>query len=259
MRVKLSSVISDLFGVSGLRILHALAEGETDAKKLAALGNNCLKCTEEQFADALNGCPLPLHREMLQLDLQRLELLDKQIAALNLLIAQALKPHQDAVLRLAEVAGFGVDSAQQVIAETGVEASTFDSAAPLSAWVGTCPGRDESAEENHSSRSPKGNRYMRRVLTETAHAAVKTKGSYFQVLFRRLLLRLGFKSAIWAIAHRLCRLVGKILHEKVAYIEYGADRDPKAKKQRAQTLARSLRKLGYKVEITPLRLTTAEG
>ncbi len=99
---------------------------------------------------------------------------------------------------------------------------------------------------------------MQRVLTEAAQAAVRTKGSHFQLVFRRLLPRLGYKQALWAIAHRLCRLVWKILHEGVSYIEHGAERDPKARKQRAQALARALRKLGYKVEITPLAPATAE-
>jgi transposase len=78
--------------------------------------------------------------------------------------------------------------------------------------VGTCPGQEESAEQNHSSRSAKGNRYLRRILNQAAHAAVKKNGSHFQTVFRRLLPRLGYKAAIWAIAHRLCRLVWKVLH-----------------------------------------------
>jgi len=86
------------------------------------------------------------------LQLERLQLIDGQIAKLNGLIAQAMKPQQDAVIRLAEVPGLGVDSAQQVIAEAGVKASTFPSASEFASWVGTCPGRDESAEENRSSR-----------------------------------------------------------------------------------------------------------
>jgi transposase len=115
-----------------------------------------------------------------------------------------IKRHQEAVMRLAEVPGLGVDSAHQIIAEVGVQASTFPSAAELTSWVGTCPGKDESAEENHSSRCAKGNKYLRRVLNQAAHAAVKKNGSHFQAVFRRLLPRLGYQSAIWAIAHRLC-------------------------------------------------------
>lgn len=154
-----------------------------------------------------------MHGEMLGLQLERLQLIDEQMTRLNSMIAAAMKSHQDAVIRLAEVPGLGVDSAQQIIAEVGAQASTFGSAAELTSWVGTCPGKDESAEQNHSSRSAKGNKYMRRVLNQAAHAAVAKKGSHFQALFRRLLPRLGYQSAIWAVAHRLCRLVWKILHE----------------------------------------------
>jgi len=258
MRIKLSMVVSDLLGASGLRILRDLAQGETDPKKLALLGDDQLKCSEEQLVDALTGRPQPMHREMLRLQLERLQLIDRQIEELNSLIAQAMKPHQEVVIRLAEVPGLGVDSAQQVIAEVGVQASTFPSAAELTSWVGTCPGKDESAEENHSSRSAKGNKYLRRVLNQSAHAAVKKKGSHFQAVFRRLLPRLGYKSAIWAIAHRLCRLIWKILHDGVRYIEQGGESDPKLREKRARTLARALRKLGYDVAITPINPSTAQ-
>jgi transposase len=93
MRIKLSIVVSNLLGASGLRILNALAEGETDPKKLAQLGDERLQCTEEQLVDALTGRVQPMHREMLALQLQRLQLIDQQIAQLNGLIAQAMKPH----------------------------------------------------------------------------------------------------------------------------------------------------------------------
>lgn len=83
------------------------------------------------------------------------------------------------------------------------------------------------------------------------------KGSYFQGVFRRLLPRLGYQSAIWAIAHRLWRLAWKILHEGVRFIERDCEADPRAKKQRAQMLVRALRKLGYQVTITPLNQVTA--
>jgi transposase len=84
--------------------------------------------------------------------------------------------------------------AQQIIGEVGVQASTFPSAAELTCWVRTCPGKDESAEENHSIRSAKGNKYLHRELNQAAHAAVKKKGSHFHAVFRRLLPRLGYQS-----------------------------------------------------------------
>ena len=121
MRIKLSCVLSDRLGVSGRRILRALAKGETDPQKLAALGDRHLKCTMEQLVEALRGNPQPIHLELLTLYLDRYQMLVEQIEKLNQLIAEALKPHQEAVLRLALVPGFAADSAQQVIAEVGGE------------------------------------------------------------------------------------------------------------------------------------------
>lgn len=251
-RIKLSSGISDLLGASGRRILEALAEGETDPVKLANLGDDRLKCSEEELVDALRGRAEPMHRRILKLELERLKLLDRQRETLDQMTAQALKKHEEAVIRLAEAPGLGVDSAQQIIAEVGAEAKAFPSAAQFASWVGTIPGSEESAEQNHSSRSPKGNKFLRRILTQAAQAAVKKKDGHFQNVFRRLMPRLGYNGAIWAIAHRLCRLVWKILHDGVRYIEQGSETNPKAKKRRAQKLAKALRKLGYNVQLTPL-------
>jgi transposase len=109
-----------------------------------------------------------------------LELVEKQIGQLD----------------RTEVPGFGVDSALQMIAEVGPRAAAFRSAKALSSWVGVCPGSEESAGESHSTRSPKGNRHMRRLLNQAAQSAVKVKGSIYEVTFRRLLPRLGYKEAI---------------------------------------------------------------
>jgi len=252
MRIKLSGVLSDLLGVSGRRILTALSQEETDPVKLAELGDDRLKCSEQELIDALQGSPEPIHLEVLRLFLQRLELLDKQIQSLDVLVARELNKHGQAVIRVAQMPGFGVDSAQQIIAEVGVEAEAFPSAGQFCSWAGTCPGSEESAEQNHSSRSPKGNRFVRRILTQAAQAAVKKKGCHLQSVFRRLLPRLGYNGAIWAIAHRLGRLLWKILHDGVSYVEQGTETNPKAKKRRAQKLTKALRELGYQVSLTPI-------
>jgi transposase len=165
------------------------------------------------------------------------------------MIAEALRPHQDAVARLAEVPGFGVSSARLVIAEVGAQASTFPSAAHLASWVGACPGKQESAEQNHCSRSAKGNKYLCRVLTESAQAAVKTKGSHLQAVFRHLLPRLGYRQAVCAVAHCLCQLIWKVLHQQVSFTEPEAAIDGKAKQRPARILLDKLRKLGYAVTI----------
>lgn len=178
--------------------------------------------------------------------------IDDHIAQLDHEMAGLLNRHQPAVRRLAAVPGLGVDSAQQIIAEVGATAATVPSPSHLASWVGVCPGDKESAGVTYSHRSPHGNRQMRRVLNQAANAAVKTKGSIFELVYRRLVPRLGHAQAIGAIAHRLCRLVWKILHQRVSYEERG----PAVTKQRAQRRAakmiRELRSLGSRVErLTP--------
>jgi transposase len=161
-----------------------------------------------------------------------------------------LRAHQAAVVRLAEVPGLGVDSAQQIIAEVGADARAFETPARMASWGGFCPGTEESAGENRNSRCPKGNKYLRRVLNQAAQAAVKKKGSHLQAVFRRLLPRLGYKQALWAIARRLCVIIWKILHDGVRYIEYGEAPNPSAARLRVQRMLRALRRLGYAVEIS---------
>ena len=248
-RIKLDTCVSDLLGTSSRRMLEALADGEKDPQALAAMAEPELRATPEQLADALQAAPMlsPLHRQILRLFLDRLALMDKHRATLKSSIAEALREHAEAVARLAAIPGLGPDSAEQVIAEVGPRAHTFPSAGHLASWVGVCPGREESAEVSTSDRSPKGNQTMRRVLNQAAHAAVKTKGSVFQSLYRRLRPKLGHNKAIWAVAHRLCRLVWKILHQGVAYIEYGHQRDAQALHYRLARLARQLRAFGYQV------------
>lgn len=258
-RIKLSSVVSELLGLSGRRILRALAEGESDPAELAKLGDFRLKCSKEELADALRGQWQTLHRQILQLFLERLDLLDRQTEQLDRMAAGAMQPYEDAVIRLAEVPGFGPDSAQQTIAEVGAQAKSFGSAAQFASWAGLCPGREESAEHNRSSRSPKGNPFLRRILTQAAQAAVKKKGSHFQIVFRRWMPKLGYQAAIWAVAHKLGRLVWKILHDGVHYRERGERPDPAVQRRRVHKMVQALRRMGYKVEISSLNLEPAKG
>jgi transposase len=127
------------------------------------------------------------------------------------------------------------------------QAATFDSAAQLASWVGVCPGREESAEVSKSNRTPKGNRPLRRILSQSTNAAIRAKGSIFQSMYRRPVPRMGHDKTIWAIAHCLCRLVWIILHNRAEYVEYGKERDTKAAQRRTATLIRTLRALGYQV------------
>lgn len=256
-QIKLSSCVSDLLGLSSRRILEALAQGETDAEYLSTLAAPGLRATPARLQDALQGADRmrDLHRQLLQLLLERLSLIERQREVLNQTIAQALHEHSAALARLVEIPGFGVNSAQQIIAEVGPQAATFPSAAQLASWAGVCPGRHESAGVSTSNRCPKGNRTLRRVLTEVALAAVKTNRCFFQSLYRRLVVRLGHAKAIWAIAHRLCCLVWKVLHQGVPYQEHSPCPNTLIANQRISRLTRQLRSLGYAVQLTPIAPT----
>jgi transposase len=190
--------------------------------------------------------------------LEELRLIDEQICQLDQEMAILLSQHQDAVQRLAEVPGLGVDSAQQIIAEVGAKAATFPSAKNLSSWVGTCPGDDESAGVNYSHRSPKGNRHMRRLLNQAANAAARTKGSIFEIVYRRSVPRLGHNQAIGAIAHRQCRLIWLILHPGVRYQERGPAVTSQSKKKRTARMIRQLSSRGYRIESPNPQSTQAQ-
>jgi len=248
--IKLSSLVSDLLGASARRMLKALADGETDPAALAALADKNLRATPAQLCDALGACTElnPVYRRLLKMFLEELQLIDQQVDQLDKEMATLLSQHQAAVERLAEVPGLGVDSAQQIIAEVGAKAATFASAKHLSSWVGACPGEDESAGVSKSHRSPKGNRHMRRILNQCANAAAKSKGTIFEIVYRRLVSRLGHNQTIGAIAHRLCRLIWIILHRDVRYEERGPSVNARSRQRRTTRMIRELRSLGYRIE-----------
>jgi transposase len=248
--IKLSSLVSDLLGASARRMLQALADGETDPAALAAFAHERLRATQQQLRDALGAAPElnPVYRRLVKMTLEELHLIEQQMGQLDREISNLLRPHQDAVQRLAEVPGLGVDSAHQIIAEVGATAATFPSEKHLASWVGVCPGEQESAGISESNRSPKGNRNMRRLLNQCANAAVKRKGSIFEQVYRRLLPRLGHAKAIWAIAHRLCRLIWKILRQGIRYDERGPAVSKASTQKRTARMIRELRSLGYRVE-----------
>jgi transposase len=249
-QIKLSSVVSDLLGVSGMRILRALARGESDPEKLAELAANNLKASREQMADALSGPMLARYRKVLSLQLEELDLIDRHIEELDRELETALKEHQETVLRLCEMPGIREDAARQVIAEIGPRAAVFDSPEQLASWIGVCPGRRESAGESKSNRSAKGNPTLRRLLSQIAWSAVRTKDSFFQELYRRLIPRLGIHKAAWAVAHRIAKVIWKILHQQAHYLERGRlALDPLARKRRLEKLSRQIRRLGYSIEV----------
>ena len=258
-RIKLSSVITDLLGASGRRILRAMAQGETNPEALAVLGDKNLKCGLAALMDALTGPMGDIHRRLLAQHLDRIELIDRQIEELNKLAAAQMQKYQDAITRLIEIPGIGPEAAQEILAEIGPEAAAFPSAEQLASWIGVCPGSNESAGENHSGRSAKGNRFLRRLLCQAAQAAARTNGSHLQSVFKRLVVRLGYVKAVWAIAHRICKIVWNILRKGARFTEFSEARNPKAIQRAINHHLKALRRLGYSIPTVPQPPLAARG
>jgi transposase len=246
--IKLSAWLSDLLGASGRRVLHALAAGLTDPEQLGALVDRRVRASQEQLRDALTGRLPAAHRLILAQHLERIALIERHQAEIDRQLQTELAGHVEALQRLCEVPGINVVAAQQLVAELGAEASAFPSAGHLASWAGVCPGREQSAEVSKNNRSPKGNRFVRSVITQVAHAASKTKGSFWEALRKRWQARLGTAKTMWAIAHRLLRLVWKILNQRVRYIERGNAPDPRKLQRRIACLKRQFLAHGYHLQ-----------
>ena len=248
-------MISDLLGTSGRRILEALADqpGPLNAAKLAELGHPKLRVSREQLAEALDGRWLERHALLLRIHLGRIRLLDSDIEQLQQATAASMQVCQSAAERLIQVPGINAEGALQMMAEIGPTAEAFPTPGQLASWVGVCPGQQESAGKSSSQRCAKGNWQMRRLLNQAAHAAAQTKGSFFQRIYRGLVPRVGPQKAIGAVAHRLCRLIWKILHQGVPYQEQGVlTATPKAIRRRQLRVQAEFRSLGFRVQFTPM-------
>jgi transposase len=251
-QIKLSTVVSDLLGKTGRRILDALVRGDSDPAVLAALADRRIRATQAQMQDACDGNMLPAHRQILQMFLNQIDGLEKQIQEIEQHLGKEQQEYADAIRRLCEIPGIDVQAARIILAEVGAEAVAFATAAQLASWAGVCPGREESAGVSHSNASPKGNRHLRRILNQIAWAAIRTKGSYFQIKFERWVVRLGPQKAAWAIAHKILRLIWKVLQQGVRYQEHGTlPTDPKALKRLRLRHTAALKKMGYEVTLTP--------
>ena len=250
--VKLSSVIADVLGPSGRRILKAMILGETDADKLAGLGSERLGCPRAALVEALTGRVREHHRFLLAQHLGTIEHLEESVAAFDARIQAALAPFHDTIERLTEIPGIGVTAVQIIIAEIGADMSRFPTAGHLLSWAGLVPRLDESAGKRRSTRIKKGAPWLKPVLVQCAWAAARKKSSYFQAQFLRLKARHGVKKAAVAVAASILTTVYHMLGDGTCYHDLGpqhfARRDPD---KAAARLANRIRNLGYHVEIRP--------
>jgi transposase len=219
--IKLSAVVSDLFGVSGWAMLERIADGVTDVEVLAAEARGVLRHKDAELREALVGRLEPVYRLLLKQHLEQVRLLRRQVEEINPALVVAMAEHVAVLHRLTKIPGVDLHAAEELVAEIGPRAAAFPGAEQFVSWVGVCPGSQESAGVNYSRRSAKGNRYLRRLLCQIAWAAIHTKDTFFASLFARLKPRVEGKGAAWAVAHRIAKVIWLVLHEGVEYQEKG--------------------------------------
>ena len=200
--VKLASVVSDMNGKSAREMVQALIGGEMDTVAMADLARGRLRSKLPELQRALTGSFAPHQRFMLVQQLAHIDQLDANIEALDSEIEERMRPFADAVEALDSIPGVGATTAHAIIAEIGTDMTQFQSAGHLASWAKMCPGSDESAGKRRSGRTGKGNRWLRGILTESAHAAGRTK-TYLASQYHRLAARRGKKKAAIAVGHSI--------------------------------------------------------
>jgi transposase len=254
--IKLASVATDVFGVSGRRMLEALIEGTTSLPEMAQLAKGKLRNKIPQLELALEGRLQEHHRFLLRLQQNRLDAIEADVAVLEQRIQQRLQPYASQLALLQEIPGVELTLATVIIAELGVDMTVFQSVSQMASWAGVCPGNNESAGKRKSSRIPRGNVYLKTALVEAANAAARAKGTYLRDKFYRLKARRGYKRAAVAIAHKILVSIYHMLSQNVSYNDLG---DLYLDRLNAHHLTRNLvhrlERLGFHVTLTPQQNT----
>ena len=251
--IKLDSVISDILGLSGRRMIEALIAGETDPNALAALAHRRIKASPADLEAALRGRVTRHHRFLLGLHLQQIDAIDAAIDQIDPEVDALVEPFRTAVQLLTTIPGIDELSACVILAEIGRDMSRFSTAGHLISWAGLCPKNDESAGKRRSTRMRKGAPWLKTTLVQCAWAAARKKASYLQAQFHRLRARRGAKKAIGAVAASILTAAYHMLKHGTLYEDLGPDHfDKRAQAKQVHRLINRLRNLGFAVQITPV-------
>ena len=251
--IKLDSVISDIVGLSGRRMIEALIAGETDPGTLAALAHRRIHASAEELEAALRGRVTPHHRFMLQLHLDQLDAVNAAIARIDKEVDANVEPFRAAIEMLTTIPGVSSLAAEVIAAEIGIDMSRFETEGHLISWAGLCPKNDESAGKRRSNRMKKGAPWLKTTLIQCAWAASRTKRSYLQAQYLRIRSRRGPKKAIGAVAASILTAAYHMLKNGTLYQDLGANHfDNRDKGKQALRLLNRLQSLGFAVQITSM-------
>jgi transposase len=246
--VKLSSVISDVTGKAGTAILRAIIGGETDPEKLVQVVTTRLAAKHETLVEALRGAVTPRHRFVLEIELGHVQKIDETLARIDKEAAAILEPFRAQAERLIAIPGVGEIAARIIIAEIGTDMTRFPTAGHLVSWAGLAPRNDESAGKRQSTRTRKGNGWLKPILVQAAWAATRVKDSYLRAQFMRIKTRRGPMKAILAVAASILSIVHVLLARNIEYRDLGADYfDRRDQDKLVSRLTRKLDVLGFTV------------
>ncbi len=254
--IKLSSVATDITGVSGRAMLEALIAGQTDPTVIADLAKRTLRRKIPDLTEALVGRFTEHHAFMARLFLDRIDAHGADIARLDARIEEAMAPFRLARELLISIPGFSTKTAEVFIAEIGGDVSVFPSAGHLASWAGVSPGSNESAGRIKSTKTRPGNPYLKGALGVSAMSAARSKNTFFSSKYQRIRARRGPMRALVAVEHALIITAWNMLTDGAFYRELGANYYTARKPAKAKARAVSqLEALGYTVTLTPLAET----
>jgi len=250
--IKVSSVASDLFGVSGRKMLKAIVEGKRDPGWMADYAKGRLRDKRRELELALEGTFTDEQRWLLEKELRQVEWLEGQVQTLEEEIERRVEIFEEPIQRLLTIPGIDRKTAWTIAAEVGADMNAFTDARHLASWAGLCPGNRESGGKRFSGRTRKANRYVKRAMCQAAWAASHTKNTYLSAFYRRMSVRKGAPKAVMALAHHMLVVIYQVLSRNEEYVEFGGDYyDQRNKPKVVARLVTRLMKLGYKVDIQP--------
>jgi transposase len=251
--IKLSSVASNILGVSGRAMIEALAQGRQDPEALAGLARGSLRGKKQELRKALEGHFAATHAFLVEEILGHLDHLEAMLERLNDKINESLQPYQKEVALLQSIPGVKEKTSQVVVAELGVDMQAFPTAGHAASWAGMCPVSNESAGKRRVEHVRKCRGGLRPALTQAAWAAVRENDSYLAAQFHRLVGHIGKKKAVIAVGHSILVIAYHVLKEQKPYHDLGVDYFLRQNKEAVQRRCiRQLERLGLQVTVKPI-------
>jgi transposase len=251
--IKLSSVATDISGVSGRAMLEALIGGQRDPAVLAELAKRRLRSKIPELTEALTGRFTDHHAFLTRLHLDLIDQHTHAVEELTARIEVVIEPFRGARDLITTIPGISVLVADVIIAETGADMARFPTAGHLASWAGTCPGSNKSAGRVKSTKTRPGNPYLKGALGIAAMSAARSQDTYLAAKYRRIASRRGPIKAIVAVEHAILIAIWNMITNGVFYDDLGGDYytklNPDKTKQRALN---QLRQMGYQVTLNPL-------